>query len=171
MGNFTVRSTDNLSPDIHYFAQLTPTNHAGVVWVVCIISLSYALLCSSVRFILRRGMYSFDDAAILVSTLACIVQHTFVFIALGHGLGHASSTIDPKDREQLTDVSNPGQNKRWQLTPAPEQLYKACHILRGALYGQNLLDAFHSPLVPRPRTIQSDHMRHPTSYGARFWSY
>jgi hypothetical protein len=47
-----------------------------------------------------------------VSTLACIVQHTFVFIALGHGLGHASSTIDPKDRETLTDVSNPGQNKR-----------------------------------------------------------
>ncbi|KAI4835367.1 hypothetical protein E4T44_08618 [Aureobasidium sp. EXF-8845] len=105
MGNFTVLSTDNLSQDVYYFAQLTPTNHSGIVWVVCIISLSYALLCSSVRFILRRGMYSFDDAAILVSTLACIVQHTFVFIALGHGLGHASSTIDPKDRETLTDSS------------------------------------------------------------------
>jgi hypothetical protein len=105
MGNLTALTTDNLPPDVHYFSQLTATNHAGIVWVVCIISLTYALLCSSVRFILRRGMYSFDDAAILVSTLACIVQHTFVFIALEHGLGRSSSTIDPKDRELLTNVS------------------------------------------------------------------
>jgi hypothetical protein len=96
MGNLTALTTDNLPPDVHYFSQLTATNHAGIVWVVCIISLTYALLCSSVRFILRRGMYSFDDAAILVSTLACIVQHTFVFIALEHGLGRSSSNTSTR---------------------------------------------------------------------------
>jgi len=106
MGNLTALSTDDLPPDVHFFAQLTVTDHSGVVWVVCIMSLTYALLCSSVRFILRRGMYSFDDAALLVSTLACIVQHTFVFIALRNGLGLSSSINDPKHREALANVSN-----------------------------------------------------------------
>jgi hypothetical protein len=135
MGNLTALSTDNLPLDVHYFAQLTAKDHSGIVWVVCIISLTYALLCSSVRFILRRGIYSFDDAAILVSTLACIVQHTFVFVALGHGLGRASSTIDPSDRETLTDVSKSDQIKTRQLTQASEQLYKARHIFCGSLHG------------------------------------
>jgi hypothetical protein len=135
MGNLTALSTDNLPPDVHYFAQLTTTNHAGIIWVVCIISLTYALLCSSVRFVLRRGMYSFDDAAILVSTLACIVQHTFVFIALENGLGLSSSAIEPKHRETLTKVSNADRIKRQPLIPFLEQLYTTCHILRGPLYG------------------------------------
>ncbi|KAI4721641.1 hypothetical protein E4T48_02179 [Aureobasidium sp. EXF-10727] len=103
MGNDTALSTDDLPSDVYYFAQLTPTNHGGVVWVVCIISLTYALLCSGVRFVLRRGMYGFDDAALLVSTLACIVQHTFVIIALGNGLGHSSLVAQPKHEETLTN--------------------------------------------------------------------
>jgi hypothetical protein len=135
MGNLTALATDNLSPDVHYFAQLTTTNHAGIIWVVCIISLTYALLCSSVRFILRRGMYSFDDAAILVSSLACIGQHAFLFTALGNGLGLSSGLINPKHRETLTNVSNADHIRRQSLIQVLEQLYTACFILRGPLYG------------------------------------
>ncbi|CAD0110989.1 unnamed protein product, partial [Aureobasidium uvarum] len=105
MGNDTALSTNNLPSDVYYFSQLTPTNHGGVVWVVCIISLTYALLCTGVRFVLRRGMYGFDDAALLVSTLACIIQHTFVIIALGNGLGHSSKVVQPKHAETLTNSS------------------------------------------------------------------
>ena len=168
MGNLTALSTDNLPPDVHFFAQLTATNHAGIVWVVCIISLTYALLCSSVRFILRRGMYSFDDAALLVSTLACIVQHTFVFIALGNGLGHSSHSISEGHREALTNVSNSNRIERLQLTRVSEHLHKACYILCGSLFGKDFLDSFHSSPVLWPRTIQPSHMRYPTCYGPRF---
>ncbi|KAI5201031.1 hypothetical protein AUEXF2481DRAFT_28538 [Aureobasidium subglaciale EXF-2481] len=103
MGNHTALPKDVLPPDVYYFAELTPTNHAGVVWVVCILSLTYGLLCSGVRFTLRRGMYGFDDAAILVSTLASVVQHSFVFLALENGLGDSSSTIQHKHQETLTE--------------------------------------------------------------------
>ncbi|KAI5198437.1 hypothetical protein E4T39_06755 [Aureobasidium subglaciale] len=107
MGDDTALSKDVLPPDVYYFAELTPTNHAGVVWVVCILSLTYGLLCSGVRFTLRRGMYSFDDAALLVSTLASVVQHSFVFLALENGLGNSSSIIQQKHQEILTEVSFP----------------------------------------------------------------
>jgi hypothetical protein len=105
MSNHSVLSRDALPPDVYYFSQLTPTDHAGVVYVVCIVSLTYAILCSSVRFVLRRGMYSFDDAALLVSTLACIVQHTFVFVALHNFLGNSSSVLRPLHQEILNNVS------------------------------------------------------------------
>lgn len=87
MGNFTAVSTQNIPEDVYYFAQLTTTNLSGVVWVVAIISLTYTVLCSCVRFYLRRGIYGLDDGALLVAMLACIVQHIFIFIALRHGLG------------------------------------------------------------------------------------
>ncbi|KAL2025964.1 hypothetical protein VTO58DRAFT_103148 [Aureobasidium pullulans] len=87
MGSITALSTADLPSDVYYLAQLTPTNHGGVVWVICVLSLTYALLCSGIRYTLRRGMYGFDDAALLVSTIACIVQHAFVFLALENGLG------------------------------------------------------------------------------------
>lgn len=106
MSNHSVLSRDALPPDVYYYAQLTPANHAGVIYVVCIVSLTYALLCSSVRFVLRHGMYSFDDAALLVSTLACVVQHTFVFVALHNGLGNSSSILRPVHQEILNNVSN-----------------------------------------------------------------
>ncbi|KAG9564657.1 hypothetical protein KCU71_g3613, partial [Aureobasidium melanogenum] len=105
MSNHSVLSRDALPPDVYYFSQLTPTDHAGVVYVVCIVSLTYAILCSSVRFVLRRGMYSFDDAALLVSTLACIVQHTFVFVALHNSLGNSSSILRPLHQEILNNSS------------------------------------------------------------------
>jgi hypothetical protein len=168
MGNLTALSTDNLPPDVHFFAQLTATDHAGVVWVVCIISLTYALLCSSVRFTLRRGMYGFDDAALLVSTLACIVQHAFVYHALENGLGRSSHTINPKHREVLTNVSNANRIGELQLTKVLEQLYEACYILRSPLSGKDLLDTLHSPLVLRTGKTQPSHMRHSACYGFRF---
>ncbi|KAI5273626.1 hypothetical protein E4T47_03133 [Aureobasidium subglaciale] len=114
MGNHTALSKDVLPPDVYYFAELTPTNHAGVVWVVCILSLTYGLLCSGVRFTLRRGMYSFDDAALLVSTLASVVQHSFVFLALENGLGDSSSIIQHKHQETLTEVRFPAGVSVWQ---------------------------------------------------------
>ncbi|KAH0365854.1 hypothetical protein KCU65_g5849, partial [Aureobasidium melanogenum] len=105
MSNHSVLSRDALPPDVYYFSQLTSTDHAGIVYVVCIVSLTYAILCSSVRFVLRRGMYSFDDAALLVSTLACIVQHTFVFVALHNCLGNSSSILRPSHQEILNNSS------------------------------------------------------------------
>ncbi|KAH0354025.1 hypothetical protein KCU83_g2814, partial [Aureobasidium melanogenum] len=105
MSNYSVLSGDALPPDVYYFSQLTSADHAGIVYVVCIVSLTYALLCSSVRFILRHGMYSFDDAALLVSTLACIVQHTFVFVALHNGLGNSSYILRPSHQEILNNSS------------------------------------------------------------------
>ncbi|KAK6000979.1 hypothetical protein QM012_003062 [Aureobasidium pullulans] len=105
MSDHSVLSRDSLPPDVYYFAQLTPTNHSGIVYVVCIVSLTYALLCSSIRFVLRRGMYSFDDAALLVSTLACVVQHTFVFVALHNGMGNSSYVLQPGQQEILNKSS------------------------------------------------------------------
>ncbi|KAG9654865.1 hypothetical protein KCU64_g6926, partial [Aureobasidium melanogenum] len=105
MSNHSVLSRDGLPPDVYYFSQLTSTDHAGIIYVVCIVSLTYAILCSSVRFVLRRGMYSFDDAALLVSTLACIVQHTFVFVALHNCLGNSSSILRPLHQEILNNSS------------------------------------------------------------------
>ena len=168
MGNLTALSTDNLPPDVHFFSQLTATDHAGVVWVVCIISLTYALLCSSVRFTLRRGMYGFDDAALLVSTLACIVQHAFVYHALENGLGRSSHTINPKHREVLTNVSNANRLGGQQLTKVLEQLHEACYILCGSLPGKDILDTLHSSLVLRSGKVQPSHMRHSTCYGFYF---
>ncbi|KAH0340825.1 hypothetical protein KCU81_g6669, partial [Aureobasidium melanogenum] len=105
MSKYSVLSRDALPPDVYYFSQLTSTDHAGIVYVVCIVSLTYAILCSSVRFVLRRGMYSFDDAALLVSTLACVVQHTFVFVALHNCLGNSSSILRPQHQEILNNSS------------------------------------------------------------------
>ncbi|THW06950.1 hypothetical protein D6D26_01235, partial [Aureobasidium pullulans] len=99
MGSITALSTADLPSDVYYLAQLTPTNHGGVVWVICVLSLTYALLCSGIRYTLRRGMYGFDDAALLVSTIACIVQHAFVFLALENGLGVSVSGIAQKHHD------------------------------------------------------------------------
>lgn len=105
MGSITALSTADLPSDVYFLAQLTPTNHGGVVWVICVLSLTYALLCSGIRYTLRRGMYGFDDAALLVSTIACIVQHAFVFLALENGLGVSVSGIAQKHHDVVAKVS------------------------------------------------------------------
>ena len=94
----------DLPPDVYYFAQLTHTNHSGVVWVAALVSLIYSLMSSGVRFTLRRGMYGFDDAALLLSTLACVVQHSFVFVALSYGLGQTGYMLEPS-KTVLSNVS------------------------------------------------------------------
>jgi hypothetical protein len=104
MSGLPALPTDNFSPDVYFLSQLTPTNHAGVVWVVASISLIYALLASGVRFTLRYRMYGFDDSALLVSTLACVVQHAFIFIALINGLGNPALGSRPERRDALANV-------------------------------------------------------------------
>lgn len=106
MGDLTALSTGDLPSDVYYFARLTPTDHSGVVWAVATISLTYALICSGVRFTLRRGMYGFDDAALLISTLACVVQHAFIFAALKYGLGNSEYDPGHPHKETLSDVSS-----------------------------------------------------------------
>jgi hypothetical protein len=48
------------------FAEVSPDDHRGYVWVAALLSLVYAFLVLGVRAILKHRRYSLDDAVLVV---------------------------------------------------------------------------------------------------------
>ncbi|GAB7346828.1 hypothetical protein MBLNU459_g1920t1 [Dothideomycetes sp. NU459] len=88
--------------DTYYFAKLTETDHAGVLWVITILSLTYILVSCSFRLWTRYGMYGPDDWTLLACVMMGVFQHIAVFFALHYGLGKASTLLQEGQIEKLS---------------------------------------------------------------------
>lgn len=51
------------------FAEITPDDHAGSIWIASILCLIYSILTLALRGHLRRKVYGWDDCLALVATV------------------------------------------------------------------------------------------------------
>lgn len=56
------------------FAQVTPDNHAGSIWIATLLCLVYTIITILTRGFLRKAMYGIDDYLILGATVCPIMR-------------------------------------------------------------------------------------------------
>ncbi|KIW69402.1 hypothetical protein PV04_05281 [Phialophora macrospora] len=77
------------------FAQITPDDHAGSVWIASILCLIYSVLTLALRGHLRLRIYGLDDYIALVATLIQVGEVIAILVGLHHGLGKTQLLLRP----------------------------------------------------------------------------
>lgn len=90
-----------------YFTQVTDQNKAGNLYVVTLLSFCYIAIIFVVRFVVKYGMYTRDDWALLGSTILAIGQHVALLTALGGGLGKSARLLSEGALEDIEKVIFP----------------------------------------------------------------
>jgi hypothetical protein len=79
------------------FSPVTETDHAGYVWIVTILGVTYTTLACLLRGWVKFRVYGLDDLLIAAGTVFHLVQAIFVFLALSSGLAKSNTITDPAD--------------------------------------------------------------------------
>lgn len=79
-----------INDDSSRFSTITPSDHAGYIWIATILATIYTILSSLLRAYVKWRMYGWDDSILALATLAYLAQAISVFNGLTHSLG----TID-----------------------------------------------------------------------------
>ncbi|KAF2171697.1 hypothetical protein M409DRAFT_63311 [Zasmidium cellare ATCC 36951] len=93
--------TSNWTPGTRYFTQITDENHSGWLYIITLLSFIYVVIAFVIRFIVKYGMYGYDDWALLVSTVLAVGQYIAVLAGLSKGLGKGSTLLS---RGQIEDI-------------------------------------------------------------------
>ncbi|KAK8868959.1 hypothetical protein PGQ11_007537 [Apiospora arundinis] len=87
--------SDNTSPT--RFSPITETDHAGYVWIVTIIGITYTAMTCLLRGWIKFRVYGWDDALITIATLLHLFQAIPIFWGLSSGLAKSINITDPAD--------------------------------------------------------------------------
>ncbi|KAK6843957.1 hypothetical protein PG987_004817 [Apiospora arundinis] len=77
------------------FSPITEADHAGYVWIVTILAVTYTALACLLRAWIKFRVYGLDDLLIAAGTALHLVQAIIVFLALSSGLAKSNTITDP----------------------------------------------------------------------------
>ncbi|KAK8091324.1 hypothetical protein PG994_000829 [Apiospora phragmitis] len=81
------------TPSSTRFSPITATDHAGYVWIVAILGITYTALTCALRGWIKFRVYGWDDVLIALATVLHLGQAVAVFVGLAHGLAQSHNAI------------------------------------------------------------------------------
>lgn len=91
--------------DLSRFSPITANDHAGYVWIVTILGITYTLSAAILRAWIKRGVYGWDDALGAMGTTIHLAQSISIFIGLADGMAKSDTVSAPQDWPQAGKVS------------------------------------------------------------------
>lgn len=90
------------------FYPLTEENRAGIIVIVAVISLIYAILALTIKFFIRLNITSIKDFDIVlfVGTILYLGETACVLIACNHGLGQHRDAVSQGNFESAGKVAS-----------------------------------------------------------------
>lgn len=85
----------------------TPEDRGGWAVIASGVGLVFILLFASLRLYTRyplRSRLLYDDLAIIISTVAAIIQSALVIAAVSQGLGKSTTILEPSERVPTEQV-------------------------------------------------------------------
>jgi hypothetical protein len=76
------------------YSPITPDNHAGILWIVALLSLIFSVLSLVTRSYVKRNKWWYDDTVCTIATVFGIASFAAVAVGLNHGLGKASFLLE-----------------------------------------------------------------------------
>ncbi|KAF1850648.1 uncharacterized protein K460DRAFT_391103 [Cucurbitaria berberidis CBS 394.84] len=71
----------------HRWAIVTPDDRSGVLYIVAFLAFTYSSLTFLARCFIKWHVLGFDDAAMALAQVACLVQFSLLLVSLSAGLG------------------------------------------------------------------------------------
>lgn len=96
--------------DLTRFSPITVNDHAGYVWIVTILGVTYTISAAILRAWIKWGMYRWDDALGVIGTALHLAQSVSVFIGLVYGMTKSDTVTLPHDLPRAGKVSALDEN-------------------------------------------------------------
>ncbi|KAJ9611637.1 hypothetical protein H2200_004821 [Cladophialophora chaetospira] len=91
------------------FAEITPDDHAGTIWIASILCLIYSVLTLALRTHIRLRTYGLDDYIALAATVLQVGEVIAVLLALHHGLGKTQLLLRESELTKASRATFAGQ--------------------------------------------------------------
>lgn len=89
------------------FSPIREDDHAGYLWIVAILGVTYTSLSGLLRAHIKWGLYGYDDVLLAVATAVHWGQAVAIFDGLNHGLGQSHRPASDGSLQVAGKVSTP----------------------------------------------------------------
>lgn len=86
------------------YSPITGDDHAGIVWIIALLSLVFYVLTLATRIYVKRHKWWWDDTICAVATVAGVASFVSLAVGLNHGLGKRSSLVTDDQLKTIGQV-------------------------------------------------------------------